>query len=295
MSVLETLKAQAAQAAEVGVNMTEVEVGGGGRLLPAGYALGRLVEYVELGKQPQSYNGEAKADEFEVQLGFALWGKGVPDPANPGKYLEGSQVEEDDGSPYIIRPFPIKLSRNSKAKAFNLFKVMNWTGKHTHFGQMLGEAFLIPIIHKDVPAKDGQAARKVHRVDLDKILPPLDQLSKQPYPVPQAEDKLYRAFFWDFPTKEAWASLYVEGKYENGDSKNVLQEKIMAAKNYAGSPLDVLLSGGLALPRIGETPAEPAAEAPAVPAGLPALPVIEQDAPAPLPTLTEVAPLPALV
>ena len=71
---LAKLKAEADLAASVAPDMNEAVKGGSGRLLPEGYALGRLVEYVEFGRQPQTFNGRAKEPALEFQLGFALWG-----------------------------------------------------------------------------------------------------------------------------------------------------------------------------------------------------------------------------
>ena len=50
-------------------------------------------------------------------------------------------------------------------------------------------------------------------------------------------------FLWDRPTKEDWDSLFVEGKWDNGDSKNYVQEKILEATDFEGSPLHQLLEG----------------------------------------------------
>lgn len=242
-AVLAAIQAQAAQAAATGPDMTEVQKGGGGKLLPAGYALGRLVEYVELGKQPQEFGGKAKDPAMEIQLGFALWGEGI---------------SEADGSPYIIRPYSMAVSRNEKAKAFKLFARLNWKGTATHYAQLLGEAFLVPIVHV---AKSKTDAALVSRIDTDNILPPLDALSKQPYNVPPAPDDVYRIFLWDYPTIEGWNALHIDGKYDDGKSKNRIQETMLGASDFAGSPLEqLLLSAGIpALPTAAPTAAVPAA------------------------------------
>jgi len=69
---LAALQALAAQdVAESGIDLNEaVKGGGGGRLLPEGYAFGRLVEYIEFGNQPQEFQGQAKdpALEFDPRL-----------------------------------------------------------------------------------------------------------------------------------------------------------------------------------------------------------------------------------
>jgi len=64
-----------------------------------------------------------------------------------------------------------------------------------------------------------------------------------------------KCFLWENPDAEQWASLYIEGEYaERRDdtgrivrparSKNVIQDKIKAALNWPGSPMQRLLEDG---------------------------------------------------
>lgn len=265
---LAQIQALAAQAAAVAPDMNEsVKGGGGARLLPAGYAFGRLVEYVELGHQPQEFNGKAKDPAMEVQLAFALWGEGY---------------QNDDGTPYVQRLFPFAISRNEKARAYLLFKALNWKGTATHFAQLLNEPVLVKIVHE---AKSKTDATIVSRIDLKGFLPPLDPVSRQPYNIPAATDDLFRCFLWDFPTKEGWDALYVDGKFDDGQSKNRVQETIMSALNWEGSPIQQLLmqSGIQNLPAAAlaaPVAALPASPAPSVPAAVPAAPAAPAVAPA---------------
>ncbi len=270
MSKLAALQAQAAQAAATGPNMTEVQKGGTSRLLPEGYALGRLVEYVELGSQPQEFKGVAKDPKPEARLGFALYGAGY---------------ENEDGTPYIIRPYAFSIDRNEKAKAYLLFKSLNWRGTATHFSQLLGEAFLIKIVHE---AKSKTDATKVSRVDMKGFLPPLEALTKQPYAVPEARDEDLQLFLWEYPTLEAWNALYVAGNFDDGRSKNFTQETICGAVDFAGSALEaLLLSTGAPVPKAA---AKPVAATPALPAG-PAMPVAPAAPAAGAPTVPFVPPV----
>lgn len=228
------------EAAQEGPNMNEAVKGGTSRLLPAGYAFARLVEVVELGNHAQEFQGQKKDPAPEIQLGFAL-------------YNTADRVyQNEDGTPYIIRPYSFALSQNDKARAFLLFKALNWKGTKTSFGQLLGQAFLAKIVHE---AKSKTDATIVSRLDLKGFLPPLDAASGMPYPVPEATMDLMRLFLWARPTKGAWDALYVAGQYDAKDgkpaqSKNFTQEKIMSALNFDGSPLQQLLmaSGIQALP-----------------------------------------------
>ena len=264
---LAALQALAAQdVAESGIDLNEaVKGGGGGRLLPEGYAFGRLVEYIEFGNQPQEFQGQAKDPALEFTLGFALTGQGY---------------QNDDGTPYVVRTYNTALSRNEKARAFKLFKALNWKGTAKGFAQLLGGTFLVKI--KQVP-KSKTDPKIVSRIDLDGFLPPLDPVTRQPYPVAEAPDDMYRLFLWRRPTREAWNSLYIEGEYD-GKSKNRIQEQILAALDFQGSPLQQLLmqSGVTALPTA----------APAVPVAAPvaAAPVAVAPTPTPAAVAAPVAP-----
>ena len=297
---LAALQALAEQAvAESGIDLNEaVKGGGGGRLLPEGYAFGRLVEYIEFGNQPQEFQGQTKDPAMEFTLGFALTGDGY---------------QNEDGSAYVVRTYNTALSRNEKSRAFKLFTALNWKGTAKGFAQLLGETFLVKI--KQVP-KSKTDPKIVSRIDLDGFLPPLDPVTRQPYPIAEAPDDMYRLFLWSLPTKEAWDSLYIEGEYE-GKSKNRIQEQILAALDFQGSPLQQLLmaSGVTALPTaapavpvaapvaaapaaVAPTPAPvaavPAAAVPVAPAAVPAAPLAVPAAVA-TPAPVAVAPAPAPV
>lgn len=258
-----------------------VKGGSGARLLPEGYAYCRMVEYIEFGKQPQEFGGKAKDPALEFQLGFAL-------------YNTADRVyQNDDGSPYIIRPYSMAMSANEKARAYLLFKSLNWKGTATHFGQLLTQGFLAKIVHE--PKSKSEPTVIVSRLDLKGFLPPVDTVSGAPHPIPETRPQDLRVFFWDRPSKATWDALYIEGTYEARDgkpaeSKNKLQEVMMKAVDFQGSPLQQLLFGD-AVPALPSAPAVPAT-APAVPAAaiVPAAPAIPSTAPAVAPAVPLVQP-----
>ncbi|MES9280104.1 hypothetical protein ABEP46_12315, partial [Cutibacterium acnes] len=43
---------------------------------------------------------------------------------------------------------------------------------------------------------------------------------------------------------EDWDALYIDGKDDNGKSKNWIQDTLLSSPAFPGSPLDVLLHGG---------------------------------------------------
>lgn len=220
--MLERFKAAAAAAEQAALDLTKPTKGPERKPLPEGTALGVLVEYIEFGKQPQSYNGQAKDPMMEVQLGFALFG-------------EGYQTEE--GTPRTISTFSMPLSANEKSRSYKLFKRMNAKGIHKNFASMLGEVFLVPIVHKEYNGK------KYANIDLENISIGVDPLTKKPYNVDKTliKDKQYRFFMWDFCDKEQWDSIEIQN---DDPEKNFLQAKCLKAVDFPGSRLQQMLSTG---------------------------------------------------
>lgn len=259
------------------MDMTQASKGGGGILYPEGFCLGRLVGYIEMGNHVVEYQGQAKPPAPMFRLAFALFGEGY----------------EHDGKPGSLMTFEISQSTNEKAKAFKLFKKLNYKGTAKSFAQLLGEPFLISIKHS-VPKTANDKPRAF--IDLEGFLPPIDALSKQPYTVPDAPDSMYKLFLWNHPTPQMWDSLFIDGTADDGRSKNFIQDRILSAVNYNGSALEAMIFGG-SVPAIPNVPAKApvgsstapkldswddvpqtapeAPSAPAVPAmGIPAAPAI---------------------
>lgn len=198
-------------------DMTQVDTGGGFEY-PAGGCVARIVEYVEYGVQPRPpFEGKAKEPAPHFHLGFALYSKGYC---------------KEDGTPRVIRTFPITMSRNDQSKAFQMFRMLNWTKKHTHFAQLLGDSILVSFVE----GTDKAGKTRVN-LDLKGFLPPVDPVSRNPYPCPEATDDLYKLFLWANPTMETWESLHISG------DNNWMQDRCMAAIDYPGSALEALLLG----------------------------------------------------
>jgi hypothetical protein len=285
MSNLALLRQQAEEDAIVSQDMTVATTGGTAKLFPAGYAFCRLVEYIEQGDHMQSHNNVAKGYAPESQLAFAVWGEGI---------------QNDDGTPAIVHLWAFNMSTNEKAKAFKLFKKLNYKGTAKRFSQLLGEGYLMLIEHSK-PKKAGDPIK--HQVNLEGFLPPYDTMTKVPYPIPEAADNLYKLFLWNTPNLTQWTSLFVDGKWDDGKSKNKQQDKIMLANNFSGSPVEnLLISSGtayvvppkpVAAPTVapaGAVPAVPAAVPTPVAAALPSLVVAAVPAPVVAPAAVPVMP-----
>lgn len=246
MSIQDRIAAAKTAASQTAIDLANPTAGGGfaRRLLPEGYALGRLVELIEFGNQPQQYMGKAKDPKPEVQLGFALYGKKV----DPTTRQVIDAWENEDGTPYIERMYPMALDNFQKARAVAIFSLLNWEGKAHNFWDLLGQAFLVKIIHKD-EKKDGKpTGKKRSMIDPKGFLPPINPVDGSLVTVPVPEDKFYRIFSWDAPTMADWDALKIDGKDDATDEEklkaNFVQNKIVSALNFPGSPLDQLLQGG---------------------------------------------------
>lgn len=228
------LKKTLATIAKTGPNMQQAQKGGGDYEPPvAGACLLRFIGYIEIGKQESSYKGQVKVKD-KVQLIFEVHGKNYP-------------PKEIDGELY---PHRIKitetLSLSEKANFYKLFNAMrNGREDITHMAQMLGEPFRGRIYHSE-PSKDGRVYARLRNDAGYSIAPPYIEDAEtgesRKVKVPEAISPL-RLFVWDMASKEMWDSLFIDGEYEEGKTKNVFQEAIANAKNFPGSAIHQLLAG----------------------------------------------------
>ena len=263
-SVLAAIHAAAEAAAEVSaVDITETGTGGGGQqVLESGKYLGRLVEYIEYGSQKNRFEPN-KPPRSVCRIAFAVF----PFETN----ADGTR--SISSTPVFIRSSDLTLSNHEKATLKVLYNRLNWRNdpNKSHIALFLGEPFFVDV-EKRIP-KGGTKARNY--LDLKGVGPAVDPMSGQPYNVPAVEDKAYRAFFWDMPTPESWESLFIDGKNDDGTSRNFVQEQILGAVDFPGSALEQVLHGSSSIPAPADAvPApEAAADVPWVEPTAPAVPV----------------------
>jgi hypothetical protein len=256
-----------------GADQTQAKTGGGGgdyNPPAAGPCRLRFVGYVEVGKQPHTFQGKTTFRD-KVYLTFEISG-----PRHP------PVVNSETGETYPHRiTIEENLSLSDKAHFYKLFMRMNYAGKARHMVQLLGEAFKGTVIHRKYakrgePKDDqtkwtGLAVELFDRASGYTIQPPrtedpetgeLVDLKVEPAKTP------LKAFVWEHADMEQWGDIFIEGEYperknEKGEvtapakSKNVYQNAIKAAKNFEGSPIHQLLVAGgakLDLPAPGEDP-----------------------------------------
>lgn len=255
------IQAAVEQAAAEGPNMNEATSGGDfERELPVeGLVRLRLITYIELGKHESTYKGETKVKD-KVLLQFELSG-----PRHPPVVLEDGRK-----LPQIINVNET-LSLGEKANFFKLFKRLNHTGVHKHFAQLLGGTPLLgTIVHNSTGEGDAKKTYANLRDDAGyTIRPPfVDDPETGESRAVQVDPAItpLKCFLWNFPSKEMWDSLFIDGRWDDkkdasgkvikeGSSKNYYQNTIKAAKNFAGSPLQELLFAGDALADLPESEA----------------------------------------
>lgn len=225
-------------------DMNEAQAGGGGerRVPDAGLTRLRFISYIETGTH---HDEKYKKDKKEVTLQFELSG-----PKHPPLELEdGRKI------PFVIT-INESISLNEKANFFRLFKRMNHTGQFKHMAQMLGHEFLGTVV---ITTKGEGAEKRTYANLRDDagytIRPPYVEdpetgdsrkIEVQPALTP------IKCFLWDYCDKDQWDSIFIDGRWddrkddkgnviEEGRSKNFYQNKIKAAKNFAGSPIANLL------------------------------------------------------
>lgn len=252
MSFMESIQAAINEAAEQ-TNMNEAQKGGGDgpRLPDAGLTRLRFISYIELGTHEDEWQGQKKRKKL-VKLQFELSG-----PKHPPLELEdGRKI------PLVIT-ITENISLNEKANFYKLFKRMNHTGQFTHMAQMLGSEFLGTVVH----VSKGEGADKKTYANLRDdggytIRPPYVEdpetgesrkIEVQPPLTP------LRCFLFANATKDMWDSIFIDGTWDpkkndkgevisEGRSKNIYQEQIKAALDFAGSPISDILFGELDLP-----------------------------------------------
>ena len=244
------LQAALDQAAKEGVDMNEAQSGGGDYSPPAeGACRLRLVGYIELGKHTKEYKGESKTKD-EVQLTFELSGK-----KHPPLDIDGKKV------PLTLK-VNLNKSLNEKAHYYKMFKRMNHTGDAKIFAQLLGRAFIGTITHNTVGEGDskriyanlndenGFTVRSPYTEDLESGETKLVKIAEPLSPI--------KCFLWDYADKEQWDALFIDGSWDEktddagkvikeGKSKNFYQNKIKAADNFVGSPVEGILLGDAGL------------------------------------------------
>lgn len=265
----------AQEAAATAVDQTQATKGGEGYTPPAaGLCPARLVGYIETGVHERSVGaGKPKVQKPQVKLIFELLG-----PKHPAKEQDGVavpvRITEDFNASSGYGPL------NEKAGLYKVFKRMNYAGKARHLSQLLGQPFLVTVVHSK--SADGKKTFAGLRDESGYQISPPQQTDAltgdvKIIDVPQARSPL-RLFLWNAAPEvigKMWETLFIDGEYpqrtdDTGNvtsearSKNVLQQAIKDAINFKDSPIfQYLQTGGQQL-NLGAAVAKPQATQPAV-------------------------------
>jgi len=284
MSILAQFQQEVAAVVEGGIvtDFTEITKGGGERKVwPEGFTLARLVGVIELGDREVTFKGEKKPPVRQLMLQFAMYSEGYT---------------YDDGKPGIISTMGLSMTTTEKSKLPKIFAKMQITKSEKHFAELLGQAYLINIKHK----KDGE--KTYVNIDLDDVRLAIDPISKQWYPCPALDESLVRLFLWDKPSKAMWDSLLIKQQDGTFADKQWIQELMVTAVNFNGSPLNRMLDpSAQAMTAAIMAPVAPAAPvaqapvaAPVVPAAVPAATVVAVPQPVPAPAIPAIPQVPQI-
>lgn len=219
-------------------NMHEETTGGGGRvLLPGGEYYGYLCEYIDLGDHEDEYNGK-------VTGVFPFFRAGVAIFYYPSELDDSITPSDDEEQEYEIIPiYDTAIKTSSRANAVRMFKGLNVTNDPdiTSIPQFLGE----PRRFKVEVRKPKSGGKEYNYIDFAATGPAREGRPPRDIELPDIDEKDVRVFFWNNPTLEDWESLEIEERELDDGRKveNFIQNRIVSAKNFAGSPIALLLEG----------------------------------------------------
>jgi hypothetical protein len=236
----ELAEEQAAQ----GQDLNKPQSGGGDYVPPAaGQTRLRFVKYVETGVHSTKGMNNTVKTKPRADIVFELSG-----PKHPPKVL-------DDGRkiPHLIVINEV-VGGHMKNNYIKLFKAMAaaYPGAK-NYAQLLGKEFLGTVYHREWKRADGSVGVSAELKAKDSGFSIRSTQYEDPESTEIRRIKVDQAltpfalFLWDRPDLDQWDSIYVPGEYDDGNTKNKVQEKIKAAENFTGSPIyDVLVEAGRA-------------------------------------------------
>lgn len=230
--ILKKIKALGEAVAATGKDLNIQTSGEGYEPPAAGPTRLRFVSYVELGvhtKKSKLYGDKTKP---MARFTFELSG-----PLHPAKEIEGKKY------PHLIS-FEEPIGTGAKNNYSKLFKLMAAEYPDVkNFVQLLGKAFRGTVFHREYKVGDqtriaaelkskesGYSIKGLNYVDEETGQP---KVAKVDAPLGDIQ-----AFVWDEGDDlDFWDSLYIAGQYDDGGTKNKIQEKIKRAENFVGSPV----------------------------------------------------------
>lgn len=233
---LADIQSIAEEAAEQGPDYNEAASQGEYQPPAEGVARLRLVGYIETGVHTTGAGSKfGPKTKPRATLVFELSGKNHAPVERDGKLY-----------PHTIA-INLAISQHQKAVYSKLFKTMvqDFPGRK-NFAQLLGEAWIGTISHRKFKRADGSEG-KVAELKNDNGFTIRSTTFEDPETGDTKKIKVdppvsdLRLFLFNFASLDQWDSLFIDGTYDNGDSKNKFQEAIKSAENFQGSPIYELL------------------------------------------------------
>lgn len=236
LNFLKKVKALGEAVAKTGKDLNQQTAGGDFSPPPAGPARARLVSYVELGvhtKRSKLYGDKTKP---MARFTFELSGPKHA-PREVGEGDEKKQV------PYLIS-FEEPIGQGAKNNYSKLFKLMvKEYPDATNFIHLIGKGFRVEVFHRKYKVGDQErVAAELKSKESGYSIKPLSYISEETGELVKATAgpvlSKISAFVWDEGDDlDFWDSLHVDGLYDDGSTKNKIQEKIKRAENFVGSPV----------------------------------------------------------
>ncbi|WP_155626737.1 hypothetical protein [Burkholderia vietnamiensis] len=205
----------------------------------AGLARARFVGYFELGMHEEEFEGK-KRDREKVDLVFELSGPNHEPTVQGGQTIPVRITVQET------------LDMSYGSGFYKLFDAMDSAcgGGATHIAEMLGKPFIVEVFHRR--SRDGKTVyANLHgpngyNVKGTALKDPVKGKLVIVDVAPAITD--VKAFIWGIATAVDWYGIHIPGEYPErrgtdgaqikpARSKNVIQEKIAAAKNWASHPL----------------------------------------------------------
>ncbi len=244
--------AKAAAAAASNRDLTKPQEGGGAEPPAAGVCRLRLVGYIETGVHTSEYQGTAKTKP-RCEITFELSGpKHEPKKSEDGTLRPHLQVIRET------------IGYHVKSNYMKIFSLLNNGGEATNYLDLLDTAYIGNITHVERVKPDGtkKTFANLKKDGAYQIKPTVFEDAEtgetRTVKVNPAVSPV-RWFLWDAPTLEDFDALFVAGTYDDGGTKNKLQQAIVTAENFEGSPIQrLLLEAGREIPVFDKT--EPVAD-----------------------------------
>lgn len=244
--------AKAAAAASSSRDLTKPQEGGGSEPPAAGVCRLRLVGYIETGIHTTEWQGAPKTKP-RCELTFELSGpKHEPKRGDDGTLRPHLQVIRE------------AIGYHVKSNYMKIFSLLNNGGAATSYLDLIDTAYIGNITHVERVKPDGskKTFANLKKDGAYQIKPTVFEDAEtgetRTVKVNPAISPV-RWFLWDTPTLEDFDALFVAGQYDDGGTKNKLQQAIVTAENFEGSPIHrLLLEAGREIPVFDKT--EPVSE-----------------------------------